>query len=510
MKSAKKYSMRKKNTKNRYSLDFLQFKKAAATCNVIPIYREIVADMETPVSAFMKIARSQRYACLLESVEGGERWGRYSFIVCSPSKIMSFKNGEITVKSGSAAETRYKSDSPFEEIRKLLGGAKPMKVDALPGFWGGVVGYASYDMVRYIEKLGKMPEKDIDLPSMTFLEAKNIVVFDHLKHSMKMLSCVDLRQKKISREIYQNACDEIEKISRALKTPLKHPPRRAAGKKIRIKKTVNERLFKKMVLRAKKYINSGDIIQVVLSQRFDVKTTAQPFDIYRALRIVNPSPYMYYLKLDGMNVIGSSPEILVKKVNDLAVTKPIAGTRRRGKNNEEDEHLIAELSSDPKERAEHIMLVDLGRNDLSRVCVQGSVKTSELMSIEKYSHVIHMVSSVTGKLKKNCDAIDLFKACFPAGTVSGAPKIRAMQIIDELEPVSRGLYAGSVGYFSYGGDMDTAITIRTIIFENGTAHIQAGAGIVADSSPDKEYIETLNKAGALFGALNLAAKIREN
>lgn len=467
-----------------------EFKKLAKKGNLVPVYRELVADMETPVSTFLKLAEGEPYAYLLESVEGGERWGRYSFISWAPKKIMASRPGR----------------DPVAELKSVMKGYRPVQVKGLPIFWGGAVGYAAYDVVRFFEDLEEKPRDVMKLPDSVFMLTDHLVIFDHLKHTVKIVVCVDLRGGTPAAAAYAKAGRDIARIESLLKKPLaakrSGPPAKAAATASNMTKTG----FSAMVRRAKEYIRAGDIIQVVLSQRFSRRVKADAFDIYRALRLLNPSPYMFYMRMKDFCVIGSSPEILVRKEQNLAETRPIAGTRPRGKDEADELRLEKELLSDEKERAEHIMLVDLGRNDLGRVCVKGTVKVPELMKIEKYSHVMHIVSMVTGRLRHGTDAFDLFRACFPAGTLSGAPKIRAMQIIDELEPEARGPYGGAVGYFSFSGNMDMAITIRTMIVKGGTAFIQAGAGIVADSVPASEFTETKNKAAALFAAIDTAER----
>jgi len=509
--------------------------------NIIPVWTEVMADFLTPVSCFDRIAGEKSgksaavNAALLESVEGGERWGRYSFIVVSPSEIVKTSPVRRKEDGGGAGE----SPDPIETLKeKYLKDARPFPgAKDLPRFWGGAVGYVSYDFVRRIEKIPAIKKSTTDegaeLPEAVFFIADTLIIFDHLFHTIKVVCACDFRDidKKIKnggrrsqniiKKIYESAAQKIFSIVKKISSPSSaltaaafhlSDGRIASAPLVSFKSNMTRRQFTNAVRRAKEYILSGDVIQVVLSQRFetgakDNKTELNPFDIYRALRITNPSPYMYYFKFGDFYIAGSSPEILVRKEGNTAITKPIAGTRRRGATQQEDEILASELLADPKERAEHVMLVDLGRNDLARVCVDGSVRVDEFMRIEKYSHVMHMVSTVTGRMKKGEDAFSLFKACFPAGTVTGAPKVRAMEIIEELEPSRRGPYAGAVGYFSYDGNMDTAITIRTVIFKNRTAYIQAGAGIVADSVPSREYQETLNKARALLVSVELSKKI---
>lgn len=480
------------------------FEQLTKKGNIIPIYREILADLETPVSTYLKLADGHPYSFLLESVEGGERWGRYSFIAWDPRSIFASKGENTAIFRPGQSPKWAASKDPLNDLRQFMASFKPVDVAGLPRFWGGAVGYASYDMVRFFEKLPNKPADELDLSDAFFLITDKIVIFDHLSHTAKIVVCIDTSSGKNLKSLYNAAADEIEEIAAKLRKPLKTPVSKPVLNAKKINSNVSKSKFEKAVINAKEYIKSGDIIQVVLSQRFSKQTSAEAFDIYRTLRLINPSPYMYYLKLNDFEIVGSSPEILVRKEDSLAETRPIAGTRPRGKTEAEEISLSRELLTDPKERAEHIMLVDLGRNDLARVCASKSVTVPQLMTIEKYSHVIHIVSSVIGRLNPGTDAFDLFRACFPAGTVSGAPKVRAMEIIDEMETTARGTYAGAVGYFSFSGNMDMAITIRTIVIKNGIAYVQAGAGIVADSVPEKEYQESKNKAAALFAAIERA------
>jgi len=476
---------------------------------LLPVYKEILADMETPVSAFTKIGMG-RYAYLLESVEGGEKLGRYSFLSSSPALIFESKGREVTLTLRAPVMRQViKTEDPLEELRKIMEKYKPVHVEGLPRFYGGAVGYIGYDMVRFIENIPSSNPDDLDLPDCKFIFTDNLLIFDHIAHTIKVVSCVHLdREGRDLKTSYDEACSKIEDLVAELRKEQKKRPK---VKQIRHSKIVTEsnftrRGFEKIVKRAKEYIRAGDIIQTVLSQRLQTKVNAHPFNIYRALRVINPSPYMYYLSLGGMNLVGSSPEILVRQEGKRVEVRPIAGTRPRGKNEFEDKKLERELLKDPKERAEHLMLVDLGRNDLGRVCEYGSVEVPELMVIERYSHVMHIVSAVVGKLKGGMNSFDVLKACFPAGTVSGAPKVRAMEIIEELENLRRGPYAGAVGYFSFQGNMDMAITIRTILIKGREAFLQAGAGIVADSVPKNEYYETINKVKALFEAIEMAER----
>ncbi len=472
--------------------DLKTFKNLARKGNLIPVYREILADMETPVSAFTKLGKAS-YAYLLESVEGGENQGRYSFLSTGAGRV--FDSGADSAVS-------------FKGLERMMKKFRPVHIKGLPRFYGGLVGYMSYDMVNHFEKLPDTNPDEMNLPDYRFMLTDTTLIFDHVTRTIKVVSCVNLDEGKKSLAIkYNDACSKIDAIINKLNKPLKKPLSSLNEKtKIKIKSNFKKSEFKKIVAKAKSYIKAGDIIQAVLSQRLEVDVKGKPFDVYRALRVVNPSPYMYYLKLGSLVIAGSSPEILVRHEDRRVMLRPIAGTRRRGRDEEEDCKLEKELLSDPKEKAEHIMLVDLGRNDIGRVCEYGSVRVSELMVVEKYSHVMHIVSEVKGKLKKNRNSFDVMKACFPAGTVSGAPKIRAMEIIDELENTKRGAYAGAVGYFSYQGNMDMAITIRTILIKGGKAYIQAGAGIVADSVPEREYYETMNKAKAMIKAVEMAEK----
>ncbi|MFH1094439.1 MAG: anthranilate synthase component I [Candidatus Omnitrophota bacterium] len=492
-----------------------QFKKLSKKGNLIPVYTELLADLETPVSAFMKIDTGF-YSYLLESVEGGEKIARYSFLGSNPSLIFQSKgkNIELLQKSGS----RFKKISyttktdPLDEIKKIIRQYKFVSVDGLPRFCGGLVGYMSYDSVRFFENIPDKNPDDLKLYDCIFVLTDTILIFDHIAHKIKVVSNVHLDDKRgrltsgALDKIYDNAKNKIDNLAKMLQKPLRIRKKSRKIQPFNVKSNVSKAKFIRAVAKAKEYIRAGDIIQTVLSQRFKTQINAKTFDIYRALRMVNPSPYMYYLKFSDTKLIGSSPEVMLRCEANIAEVRPIAGTRIRGKNEEEDRILSENLLKDPKERAEHIMLLDLGRNDLGRVCSYGSVKVKELMKIEKYSHVMHIVSDVQGEIKKGLDNLEVLKATFPAGTVSGAPKIRAMEIIDELETVRRGPYSGCVGYFSFSGNLDSCITIRTIVVKGKTAYIQAGAGIVADSKPEKEFQETVNKARALLKAIEIAQK----
>ena len=487
--------------------EFLQLAKKG---NVIPVYKEINADLDTPVSAFLKIRKSD-YAFLLESVEGQEKIARYSFLGSQPSVVFKSKGRNIEIiKPQSKSIDRFKTfTNPLDEIKALMKDFKAVPVKGLPRFYGGFVGYMGYDMVRFFEEIPDKNPDDLKLPDSVFMLTDTILVFDHVNHTIKIVANIMLpRTKKLAppelKRMYRSAVRKIEEIQSEFNRSSREigVKEHALSRKPAVASNFSKSKFESIVKKAKKYIKRGDIIQVVLSQRFKVKVTRPAFDIYRSLRSLNPSPYMYFLKIKDFAVIGSSPEMLVRCEDGLIETRPIAGTRPRGKTGEEDERLARELSQDKKERAEHLMLVDLGRNDLGRVSRMGEVKVDEFMNIEKYSHVMHLVSEVQARLdNKRFDVYDVLRSAFPAGTVSGSPKIRAMEIIDELETLRRGPYAGCVGYFSFSHNMDTCITIRTILMHKGSAYIQAGAGIVADSVPAREFYETVNKAKALLEAL---------
>lgn len=481
-----------------------EFIKLAQEGNVIPVYREIPADTDTPVTAFLKACKG-KYSFLLESMEAADTIGRYSFLGTNPSLIFKSKDRKIEIIGASGKKTFITKTDPLAEIKKFMKKYKFVEVKGLPRFCGGLVGYIGYDAVRFFEKLPKTKPDDFKLPDYYFMLMDSLIIFDHYKHIISIVYNVHIPEKRSNlKKVYKQAVFQIDNLESNLKSSI-HIRHLGSGikRKSTVKSNFSKSVFKKAVIKAKKYIMDGEIIQVVLSQRFKTQARACAFDVYRNLRTINPSPYMYYLKFDDLNIVGSSPEMLVRCENGLVETRPIAGTRPRGKNSAEDESLEKELLSDAKERAEHLMLVDLGRNDLGRVCRFNSIRIKDFMIIELYSHVMHIVSNVVGKLRKDKDIYDLLRAAFPAGTVTGAPKIRAMQIIDELEPVLRGPYAGCVGYFSFSGNLDTCITIRTIVLKGNYAYIQAGAGIVADSVPEREYQETYNKAKAALKALQV-------
>jgi anthranilate synthase component 1 len=456
---------------------------------LVPVYGEFDAGGETPLSALLKVKRGD-YAFLLESAEGSRGTAGYSFIGTEPYRQLSTREGDKV--------------NPLDAIAAELKKQKLVEIDGLPDFCGGAVGYLGYEAVRRLEELPSPGSDPLALPESLFLFVDSLLIFDHAKNKIKIVALA----RPDGDEAYRIATARIEELAARLKAPLEPPhptppPRKSSG----IAETVSNLTraeFEANVARAREYIIAGEAIQVVLSQRLSKRTSAQPLDIYKALRSINPSPYMFFLDFKDFQLIGSSPEILVRAIDGKVTTRPLAGTRPRGKTSAEDKRLEEELRADEKERAEHIMLVDLGRNDIGRVSRPGSVEVSELMEVERYSHVMHLVTNVEGRLRQDMTPVDALAACFPAGTVSGAPKIRAMQVIAELEPDKRGPYAGCVGYFGFSGAMDTAITIRTIVVADGVAHVQAGAGIVYDSIPEREYEETLNKARALLKAIEQA------
>jgi anthranilate synthase component 1 len=480
-----------------------EFKELTKKGNLIPVYREIVADMDTPVSAFKKLEDSE-CAYLLESVEGGEKWARYSFIGLHPLVSFKSKRHDVEILYANGKKESFSDSAPLDRLKEIMKNYLPVEDSALPPFSGGAVGYVSYDEVRNFEPVGGGNNDDLNLPDTYFVITESLVVFDHLRHRMKLVVNVHLQEGEDIDALYDDALQKINQLHQKLMRSITVADRTVSVGRCEIKSNLTQDQFMDAVERCKEYIAAGDVFQVVISQRFNVTVTCEPFEIYRALRSVNPSPYMFYLKFKDMRLVGASPEILVRLNGDVVQVRPIAGTRKRGATPEEDIALENELLADPKERAEHIMLVDLGRNDCGRVCEYGTVNVDDLMTIERYSHVMHIVSNVSGKLKTGTDAFDVFRAAFPAGTVSGAPKIRAMQIIDEVEQLNRGTYAGSVGYFGFNGNLDSCITIRTILIKGEQAYVQAGAGIVADSDPLSEYRETINKASAMIRAIEIA------
>ncbi|MGE0464302.1 MAG: anthranilate synthase component I [Vicinamibacterales bacterium] len=481
---------------------FEEFVDLAKRGTFVPVCKEIVADLLTPVSAFLKVAEHSDYAFLLESVEGGEHVGRYSFLGKDPFLILRGRDNRATIEQAGALTT---TDTPFvETLRSLMNGFQSPFVPGLPRFTGGAVGYFGYDTAAWFEPaVGPADAGPADTDQAGFMLFDTVLAFDHVQHRILLIANARITGDEDLRALYQFACTKIEFLERELERALSLP-RRADAAPLRFESNVTQEAFEGMVRSAKEHIAAGDIYQVVLSQRFEAEVGVDGFTVYRALRHVNPSPYMFFIRMGGRSIVGSSPEMLVRVEGRHAVTHPIAGTRPRGRSEEEDRRLAEELKRNEKEKAEHVMLVDLGRNDLGRVCEYGTVRVPTFMTLERYSHVMHLVSVVEGSLAEDSDRLDALVSCFPAGTVSGAPKVRAMQIINALEPSRRGLYAGAVGYLDFAGNLDFCIAIRTVILEDGRARVQAGAGIVADSNPTAEYEETRDKARAMIRALELA------
>ena len=479
------------------------------------MFAELPADLDTPLSAYLRL-RPGPYAFLLESVEGGEVWARYSFLGADPLMVLTAKNGTLTLKRGGRTE-RLPEGNPLVAVRELLRQFQPVPVAGLPRFQGGAVGYLAYDMVHHMERLPRTTDDDLGLPDAVFLFTDTLLVFDNLRHRLLVIvnAVIDRRDAAALDRAYDRAAVRIGMTLAKLARPARAPapltltpagPLLALGEE-GFTTTMDEAQFSDGVCRAKEYIAAGDAYQIVLARRLDCRLAADPFTVYRALRTINPSPYLFFLRLGKTSIVGSSPEVLVRVEGDRVDLRPIAGTHPRGGTEAEDREIEERLRSDPKERAEHVMLVDLGRNDVGRVSELGSVKVTEFMVTERYSHVMHLVSHVTGRLRAGTDALGVLQACFPAGTLTGAPKIRAMEIIDELEPTRRGPYGGAVGYVSYSGNLDSCITIRTVVCHGRRASVQVGAGIVADSDPKTEWLETCSKARGMVLALRMAGGI---
>jgi anthranilate synthase component 1 len=493
-------------------LSYSAFQHLASQGNVVPVYRTIAADLLTPVSAFVKLAaptgasaKTHAYRFLLESVEGGEHVGRYTFFGMDPFQIVSCRGNRISLERG--RQRAEESGNIFDYLRQIGARYHPVAVPGLPPFSAGAVGYLSYEAVRMLERLPARVAPDVDLDDAVFMYFSNLAAFDHVQHRLFLIANILTDEGKGTlRAKYDAALDDLGRLERQLERPLRLPRWRRPSGALRPRANMTPAEYEAMVRRAKEYILAGDAFQVVLSQRLEVPVRVPPFQVYRALRAVNPSPYMYYLEMGGATILGSSPEMLVKVSDRQVEYRPIAGTRPRGQSEEEDQRLEQELCADAKERAEHIMLVDLGRNDIGRVCDFSTVRPKELMFVERYSHVMHLVSSIQGRLRPDADSYAALAACFPAGTLSGAPKVRAMEIIDELEPTRRGLYGGSVLYLDFSGNLNSCIVIRTVLIKDKRAYLQAGAGIVADSVPAREHQECLNKAQAILKAFALAEK----
>jgi anthranilate synthase component I len=485
---------------------FREFQRLAKQGNLIPVYDVFPADLLTPVSAYLRIAQGARYSFLLESVEGGEKIARYTFAGANPEEVFRYAAGACVLESPN--RILWEERDPVTFLRARMDRFRPVRLPGLPPLVAGAIGYFSYDMVRLIERLPKRLRDDIGLYDAQLMFYHGIIAFDHLQHRLWIVRNVHTDGEGTLRSKYNAAVREIRKTREMLeKTVPEEQPKKESKRRLaplRVTSNFRREEFVASVRTAKKYIRAGDIFQVVISQRFSAKTQAEPFQIYRELRALNPSPYLFYLHMNDVTVVGSSPEMLVKVQGRDVFYRPIAGTRWRGKDEAEDQRLEKEMLASEKERAEHIMLVDLGRNDLGRVCEYGTVKPEKLMTVERYSHVMHLVSSLRGRLREDVDCFDALMACFPAGTVSGAPKVRAMEIIEELERTRRGIYSGGVLYLDFAGNLDSCIALRTMVIKNGVAHVQAGGGIVADSTPEGEYQESVNKAKALLTALELA------
>ncbi|MGH9360110.1 MAG: anthranilate synthase component I [Candidatus Acidiferrales bacterium] len=488
---------------------FSEFRKLARQGNVAPVYRAVLADLLSPVSAFLRMvpqnAKASRYSFLLESVEGGEHVGRYTFFGVDPFQTVSCRGQRILVER--CGKRTEESGDIFAYLREIGRTHRAVKMSGLPPFAGGAVGYLAYEAVRMLENLPPRVQPDVDLDDALFMYFTDLAAFDHVQHRLYLIANVLTEDGQGSlRAKYDDAVRRLDRMERSLRKPLVIPRTTLPRGLLRVRSNFSREAYERIVERGKEYIRAGDVFQVVLSQRLVAPVRVPPFQIYRALRVVNPSPYMYYLRLGEAIVLGSSPEMLVKVSGRHVEYRPIAGTRPRGATEEEDLRLEDELKHDEKERAEHIMLVDLGRNDVGRVSEFNTVKPREMMFVERYSHVMHLVSSIQGKLKPGADGYAALAACFPTGTLTGAPKVRAMEIIDELEPTRRGLYGGSILYLDFSGNLESCIVIRTVVIKDGKAYLQAGAGIVADSVPSLEYQESMNKASALLKAMGMAEK----
>jgi len=485
--------------------DFQEFSRLASEATLVPVVKSVSADLLTPVSAFLAVAAKEPDAFLLESVERGEQIGRYTFLGAKPYMQVRAKGKEVIVLQGK--KRKVIKGNVFDVVKEQFRKHRPAVVPGIPPFTAGAVGYFAYDAVRRLENIGQHSKEDVSVPDCVLMFFDRLLAFDHLRHQIHIIANADVTREN-PRKAYDRAVKDIaaleKKLARGLSPSVWRKAKARPKGKLKINAGSSRERYMKSVERAKEYIAAGDIFQVVLSQRLDFTPEVEPFDIYRALRTVNPSPYLYFLRMGDMHVLGSSPEMLVRATARKLEYRPIAGTHPRGKSEEDDKRLEEMMLSDEKERAEHVMLVDLGRNDLGRVSEYGTVKVRDLMYVERYSHVMHIVSALEGKLRSDMDAIDAFAACFPAGTLSGAPKVRAMQIIEELEPTRRGVYGGSVLYADFAGNLDSCIAIRTMMMKGKKAYLQVGAGIVADSNPAKEFEETMNKAGAVLRAVEKA------
>lgn len=494
-----------------YFPDFETFCQLAAGHTMVPVYRQLVGDTLTPVTAFGKL-KADDWAFLFESVIGGEKIGRFSFLGCDPFLKMEAWGKRVVVKDRGHTLFDGEQADPLKYLEEIASRYRASRVPGLPRFTGGAVGFAGYDTVRYAEHLPKMPPDDRKLPDLSFAFYDRMIIFDHINKTLAVVAHAQIAPNSNLRSAYDRACQRVDELVETLKLSQTELPLTDVIAQGGLKKPWKSNFptggYQTAVTKCQEYIKAGDAFQVVLSQRLQAETTAKPFDIYRTLRVVNPSPFMFYLRSGPVTLVGSSPEILVRVEEDVITLRPLAGTRRRGKTEAEDRALADELLADPKERAEHVMLVDLGRNDVGRVATFGSVTLPELLTVERYSHVMHISSTVQGKLAPDQTALAAMRAALPAGTLSGAPKVRAMEIIDELEPCKRGPYGGAVGYLDYSGNLDTCIALRTIVLQGNTAYVQAGAGIVYDSIPEEEYQETMNKAMGLLRAIEMAEELK--
>jgi anthranilate synthase component 1 len=490
---------------------FREFQRLAKQGNLIPVYDVFPADLLTPVSAYLRIAPGARYSFLLESVEGGEKIARYTFAGANPEEVFRYANGACVLESRDRLV--WEERDPVSFLRAHMERFRPVRIPGLPPLVAGAIGFFSYDMVRLIERLPKHLRDDIGLYDAMLMFYRGIIAFDHVQHRLWILRNVFTEDAGNLRAKYEAAVKDIKRTRKMLEEPVAaERPKKLSKKKkpapLRVKSNFQHTEYLDAVRKAKEYIRAGDIFQVVLSQRFSAKTQADPFEVYRELRVLNPSPYPFYLQMNDTSIVGTSPEMLVKVQGRDVFYRPIAGTKPRGKDEAEDQLNEKKMLASEKERAEHIMLVDLGRNDLGRVCEYGTVKVEQLLAVERFSHVMHLVSSLRGRLREDVDCFDALMACFPAGTVSGAPKVRAMEIIEELERTRRGIYAGGVLYLDFAGNLDSCIALRTMVIKNGVAYVQAGGGIVADSTPEGEFQETVNKSRALLTALETAHRGR--
>ncbi|QII10002.1 anthranilate synthase component 1 [Candidatus Kuenenia stuttgartiensis] len=494
---------------NNYYPSLEEFKQLASANNIVPVYRQLFADSLTPVSAFQKLSDS-KHAFLLESAAGGEKISRYSILGSNPFLEFTTRGTNVEILRKNGNNEKIQTTDPLAILEREMSRLRPVKIKELPDFFCCAVGYIGYDVIRYYETLPDMPKDDLFLADIRILFYDTIIVFDHLTKTIKIVCSAYVDNNELE-ALYKESIKRIDCVIEKLRTPVMSLSDDITTDKETSRSfcsNFERKDFLSAVDRCKEYIRAGDIFQVVISQRFQTETEAEPFNIYRVLRVINPSPYMFYLKMDDLYLIGSSPEVMVKVDGKKVIVRPIAGTRKRGLSDDEDEKLAGELIEDPKERAEHIMLLDLGRNDVGRVSRYNTVRIEEKMVIEKYSHVMHITSSICGELDDSKSAFDALRTCLPAGTLSGAPKIRAMQIIDELEPTKRGPYGGAVGYFDFFGNINTCITIRTIVLKDKHAYIQAGAGIVADSIPEREFDETVNKAKGMMLAIEIAENMK--